>query len=348
MSLLRRCSVPSQLVKGTSVVVVDRYYLRVVILVLCLVQYGTMNVIFRSEQSFTLKEIIEISNAFEIGVDNGNCQTLNWTQPVQKQTVKPVWVASFPGSGAEMFRLFVESITAGAPGWSIYDSDHPGNQTCTQVNAATCKTHWPVLSKEPPTAVHNQGRYHSKAILLLRNPANAFPSRLNHQFEIINRRGFHTQQAPEKVWNRWIRQHAAGEVRAYYHFLRTWLNSSLPSVGLVVPYEGLTNPQTGLFWATKIVDILHDAHHIVPTDSKSLGCLWRKSIFNKPQRKRAEHTYQPGYRPADHQRLQRLIEELLRDVTNKEEDLELFNILQGYHVTLANHTQTRILTEGEG
>jgi hypothetical protein len=242
-----------------------------------------------------------------------------------------------------MFRLFVESITGGEPGWSIYDTDHPGNQTCTQIKAATCKTHWPVLPKEPPIRDDNQELYHSRAIVLMRNPANAFPSRLNHQFETINRRGYHTQQAPEKVWNRWIRRHIHGEVRAYRNFVQTWQNATVPSVALFVPYEGLTDPNTGLFWASRVANVLREAHYRTPEDTKALECLWKQSIFDNPNRKRAAHSYRAGYRPEDHDRLQQLMKELMSDVNLSKKGKNLADILNAYNSSIANATETLIL-----
>ncbi|KAG7349836.1 hypothetical protein IV203_012433 [Nitzschia inconspicua] len=272
------------------------------------------------------------------------CKNISFTSPANPRS-KPVWVASFPGSGAEMFRLFVESITGGEPGWSIYDTDHPGNKTCTQIQAATCKTHWPVLLKEPPISQHNLQAYHAKAIVLLRNPSNAFPSRLNHQFEIVNRRGYHTQQAPEKIWNRWIRKHMRNEVRAYQNFVRTWRNVTFPSVALYVPYEGLINPKTGLFWAIQVSNVLRNAGHSVPVDSSDLECLWKRSIFDKPKRKRGTHTYKAGYTPEDHGRLQQMIQELLGDALLNGTGQELHDILQDYASCIANATETRVLFE---
>lgn len=280
------------------------------------------------------------------------CTSIQWTQPDTAKVNKPIWVASFPGSGAEMFRLFVESITGGELGWSIYDNDHPaGNETCVEIRAATCKTHWPVLPKEAPTSAQNLLLYHSQAIVLLRNPVTAFPSRLNHQFEIVNRRGYHTQQAPEKVWNRWIRQHIQGEIQAYQSFVSMWQNATLPSVALFVPYEGLTDPLVGLLWAERVTRVLREANHRVPTESSALQCLWKRSIFDQPKRKRANHSYQAGYTTQEQRRLEGMMEDLLGMMTaagrtsKNEKDVNqgLQDVLKSYAVSLSNTSETRIL-----
>uniref|UniRef100_UPI004055CC9E hypothetical protein n=1 Tax=Candidatus Electrothrix sp. TaxID=2170559 RepID=UPI004055CC9E len=269
---------------------------------------------------------------------NNPCHNATWIQPINPASSKPIWVASFPGSGAEMFRSFIESITGGEPGWSIYDTDHPGNQTCTEIHAATCKTHWPVLPMSPPTFQSNLVLYHDQAIVLLRNPLHAFPSRLNHQFEVINRRGYHTQQAPENVWNRWIRQHIHGQVDAYKDFVSTWTNAtSPPFVALYVPYEGLVHPDTGWVWAKRIAHVLKDAHHAVPADQATLRCLWKLSILDRPTRKRAKHSYKPGYRWEEYQQLQALMDDIAQKAV---QNTELYKILNEYNAYLNGNFTT--------
>jgi hypothetical protein len=48
----------------------------------------------------------------------------------------------------------------------------------------TCKTHWPVIPRyrkiQPQTM---EGRFHDKAIFLIRNPRHALPSYFNHEYE---------------------------------------------------------------------------------------------------------------------------------------------------------------------
>lgn len=284
---------------------------------------------------------------------------------------KPVWVASFPGSGAEMFRLLVESITGGMPGWSIYDSDHPAqtNGTCLSVHAATCKTHWPVLRLHPPPApptimkqplqhessasapdheYYDSYPYHPYAMVLLRNPAKAFPSRLNHQWEINNKAGFHSQQAPERAWNRWIAHSLQGQMDKYKELILTWTNTpnrtmeslSLPpppSVALFVPYEGLTSWTQGAHWTEQVANVLRSANSRVAQSFEDLECLWKSSMFEHPTMKRAEHTYQPGYTAKQHAKLVRMMDELLE--LTQEDRPDVWKILQGYRISIVNDTR---------
>jgi len=313
---------------------------------------------------------------------------------------KPIWVASFPGSGAEMFRQLIESLTGGLPAWSVYTKDNSiQNRTCLDANAATCKTHWPVLSFRPvlfPNRTKNKGNgrerigekdystdnnndnttaappfttassttnsgydggdddydddahhyyYHSQAIILLRNPVSAYPSRFNHHWE-SKREIDHVRQAPENAWNSWIQKTFHHQQEAFFEFVTTWANltraeqgegedknNEASRVALFVPYEGLIDPKQGPVWTRKIIRVLHQAgtRHVdvgddgddndhfnsklLETDlavsgynhnkhDHTIKCVWKDAIFDRPLRKRAPHTYKPGYTREQQEHLQ--------------------------------------------
>eukprot|EP00536_Pseudo-nitzschia_multiseries_P003924 jgi/Psemu1/8835/gm1.8835_g len=311
---------------------------------------------------------------------------------------KPIWIASFPGSGAEMIRQLIESLTGGQPAWSVYTKDNPiQTRTCLEANAATCKTHWPVLSFRPVvfpppekcdadkndredrmggkdssttntstagSGPNDQTRYyHSQAIVLLRNPISAYPSRLNHQWELKNKVGYHVRQAPENAWNAWIRKTFQHQRETFFDFVVTWAklsggiengdNNNTQRVGrvaLFVPYEGLIDPKQGPVWARRIVGVLHQAgtRHAssevddedgcgnsglldidnnlpVPTQSAyynhdrkddDIECLLEDAIFDRPLRKRAPHTYQPGYTREQQEELEQMFTDILDHIEN--------------------------------
>ena len=340
----------------------------------------------------------------------GACHNLSWWTNTNtigpsnstsiSESIRPsriVWVASFPGSGAEMFRTLIEALTGGLPAWSVYIKDNPvGNTTCSQAHAATCKTHWPVLDFRPVVfpsednnysseranrneakdefldgaSSANTGRdeYHSQAIVLLRNPVSGFPSRFNHQWELKHNVGFHVRQAPERAWNNFIKRNFHHQKKAFSEFVATWANlsSSSPSghktnrVALFVPYEGLIDPFLGPIWTRRIVRVLNDAgvRHIDEAKD-DIECLWKDAIVNRPSRKRAAHTYTPGYTPVHQQELRQMLRYLSEIaqavlVPNKQDNKtsvsrvvehqgDLASILTSYLESVQTSTSIRIL-----
>ena len=103
---------------------------------------------------------------------------------------KPMWIASFPGSGAELFRDLITSIT----GQPTVDGTMKGKCQAGQGTVVTCKTHWPTVStsgsnsnseyQDPLVTVKDANKnYHNTAMVLIRNPAMAIPSWYNQIWE---------------------------------------------------------------------------------------------------------------------------------------------------------------------
>mmetsp|Transcript_30398 Transcript_30398/g.72892 ORF Transcript_30398/g.72892 Transcript_30398/m.72892 type:complete len:407 (+) Transcript_30398:163-1383(+) len=249
----------------------------------------------------------------------GRCTNLKYTSPSLPH--KPIWIASYPGSGSEMVRDLVQALTGGLVGGSVYIKRDPPHQDCVSSKAATCKTHWPLLKIHSPLEA-NANDYHSHAILLLRNPIHAFPSRLNHLWEVQTDTSAHTTQAPEKAWNRWIHKNWKQQVKTYQELIQTWTriprndnttsSSNFPyKVQLVLSYEELTTrnnnnesnayyslPTTaadGAVAAKRLVQVLQQANARVVMGDDKIACLWNHVVVDRPKKKRSDHAYTPGY-----------------------------------------------------
>ena len=113
-------------------------------------------------------------------------------------TPTPIWIPSYPGSGSEMFRDLVKATT-GLGGDNYY-----ANKCSKEPIPFTCKTHWPVIRRyrkiQPQTMV---GRFHDKAIFLIRNPRHALPSYFNHEYEVKHKLKRHSQQGSEEEWRKY-------------------------------------------------------------------------------------------------------------------------------------------------
>jgi hypothetical protein len=168
----------------------------------------------------------------------GACQGLTYTSPPVQH--RPIWIASYTGSGAEMVRDLVQALTGGLVGGSVYTKRDPPFMDCITSQAATCKTHWPILPVHSPLLV-------THAIVLVRNPIHAFASRLNHLYlwEVKTETGEHTRQALERAWNQWIQKHWKHQLEKYHELIHTWTNTSFPyKVELILAYEDLIQATT--------------------------------------------------------------------------------------------------------
>ena len=147
----------------------------------------------------------------------------SWNTNLATIQHKPMFVPSFPGSGAELFRTLINAFTGGIPGWSVYDDVVPPlYESCHSLYAITCKTHWPVLTQKSPRLDFFLQNYDPAVILLIRNPMMAFPSRLNHLWETNTKTKDHSTQAPERAWNRWISTQFDLQIEKYFEFIESW------------------------------------------------------------------------------------------------------------------------------
>jgi hypothetical protein len=290
----------------------------------------------------------------------GPCLNLTFAKLSPHTRHRPVWIASYPGSGAEMVRELVEVLTGGVIGGSVYTKRDPPFLDCRLANAATCKTHWPVLSLHSPYNFA-PGEYDSNAIVLVRNPIRAFSSRWNHLWEVKTNTGGHTQQAPEKSWNQWFRKNWKTQVEKYQELIQTWTNNSFPhQVALILSYEDLISPLTGVWAAKQLAKVLKHANiQVIQGNDAKIKCLWKYTILEKHKQKRGKHKYIPGYTKQQKERVLEMLErELLvpllmqqnEDTSTQNSNAvtkgsqaknDLIRILQVYRNFVSN--QTRII-----
>jgi hypothetical protein len=225
-----------------------------------------------------------------------NCTTITTTKTTTTTTTtttsskKPIWVPSFPGSGAELFRELVTAITSqptvdGALiGRCLGGGDY---------DYITCKTHWPTLNstrrfqdpyhpssssssrrrrrRRHPFRGYNQNNheYDPRTMVLIRNPMHAIPSWYNQIYETHVRVGYHIQQAPLKNWKRYIvsSSHSGGggggglgkvreQLQLWKDLIFYWLDHDYYRVQLWIPYEQLIDPTSGPKLLTQVGTIL--------------------------------------------------------------------------------------------
>jgi len=257
-----------------------------------------------------------------------------WKKRPRPKKSKPIWVASFPGSGAELFRSLITSIT------NQPTVDAAITKNCVRSHAVACKTHWPVMKESigfpDPEASHGYFQrdppYATRAIVLLRNPANAIPSWYNQIWEARVKATFHSKQAPYMNWIRWSRHR--GRIRERFtqwiDLIIYWLESPYYTVDVFVPYEQMIDAASGPQLLGKVAMSLLEsqvATVIPPNRTADLECLWNSTVQQKATMKRSEHKYQPSYTSEHQQLMLILLDEFLLEVSYRE---DLVSILQGY------------------
>jgi hypothetical protein len=264
-----------------------------------------------------------------------NCSLL----PENKVSTKPLWVASFPGSGAELFRELVTSIT----GQKTADGAFQGD--CH--DAVTCKTHWPVMSggkfqdpMEPssmePSSLFGRQRqqqhYGKSSILLLRNPRHALPSWYNQVHEVRVGKELHSQQAPQASWERWRgnkpKSYMLGNRMAQWKdLILYWVEHHNYHVDLIVPYEKLVHEKTGPAILQKVANVLSGEKVLTVAKPADIPCLWKYTVQTKKSMKRSSHKYEPAYTLRHQKQMLLMLEDVMESVSYLP---ELVQIIKGY------------------
>ena len=282
---------------------------------------------------------------------NSTCVAPDAALPKSIQT-KPIWVASYPGSGAELVRDLITSLT-GQP-----TVDGTLRDKCRKGKVVTCKTHWPTTNQPKIHQDPNKGggggilqklgrksSYSTTALVLLRNPATAIPSWYNQIWEARVHAAFHSQQAPEKNWNR-FRSHPREmqhRLQLWKELIMYWAYSDHYHTELFVPFESLIDEVEGPVLLGRVADILAKAKVplMVPTSTTSatnidlVACFWNETVRGSASMKRSEHKYQPSYSEAQQQYMIDLMDDMLGSQLAMDRP-ELVPVLQGYRSYMAH------------
>lgn len=263
-----------------------------------------------------------------------------------KIQTKPIWVASYPGSGAELVRDLITSLT-GQP-----TVDGTLRDKCRQGKVVTCKTHWPTTNQpnihQDPTnngggilqKIRRKSPYSSTALVLLRNPATAIPSWYNQIWEARVHAAFHSQQAPEKNWNR-FRSHPREmqrRLQQWKELILYWAYSDQYHTELFVPFESLIDVDEGPAVLGRMAEVLARAKVplMVPTTTTTttstndlVACFWNETVRGSASMKRSEHKYKPSYSEAQRQYMIDLMDDMLGSQLAVDRP-ELVPVLQAY------------------
>jgi hypothetical protein len=260
---------------------------------------------------------------------------------------KPIWIPGYPGSGSELLRDLIQTMT-GSSGGDGNHGDRGDNLTRAATadiyddvthrcrHAVTCKTHWPAYPRfHAPHQPKYQQYFASNVILLLRNPANALPSHFNFKWEIENKVAHHTTQAPEADWRIWRNQRFGRQIQNWKNMILQWHNQHAGGAGdagadagayyhvtLYVPYERLVSPDLsngGPVLAAKLADELRRASGTKLTAgvvgdnaaAMDIPCIWRTVVLDQPRKQRHK---QDRYKPSYTVEQQQMMVDMLQDI----------------------------------
>jgi len=207
----------------------------------------------------------------------GTCMV---TKPVNEK-MKPVFLASYPGSGSGMLRDLIEAMTGIKTG-----------ESKRQNNVVAIKTTYPVKRKDIHSGWWN--RDIKRAILIIRNPLNAIFSYHNHIFWQKNDLMQHSLQAPQKAWEEWRDEHFLKELDKWIDHLHYWINKIDPTQLMIMNYEWTIHEGRGPRQGTRLAMFLDGTsgeQNSAP--ALTVPCLWFRSVkvLNPPE----ITTYKPSY-----------------------------------------------------
>jgi len=177
--------------------------------------------------------------------------------------IRPVFSASYPGSGARMTWNLIEAITGIVTG-DDWNTNGWGKQV------VSVKTHYP----------HPHGNKLSweaeieRAFIVVRSPIKAIPSFHNFLHEFQNNLENHSLRAPVEDWIRWRDNAFSVEVKEWRRHLEYYLARFPANKRLVVSYEDLTNENTGPRVSKQIIRFFAESPGVTPISEESAECVW--------------------------------------------------------------------------
>ena len=217
-----------------------------------------------------------------LGDDDTYVDNCELAQAVYSPTpVRPVLLASYPGSGSEMTRHLISQLT-GLRTASVFAGPE------AQSRVAAVKTHYPVKNGGKAELAELVGRYDFlRAVLLLRNPLHAIPSFFNRLYEMKRGLPTHTTRGTDEDWLEFKGggglEYYMGE---YERFVAYWMdgyngggyNGGPRQTMLVTSYESITNAKSGAKQTAKIARWLDKIDGVSVADESQYPCYWDKVV----------------------------------------------------------------------
>ena len=229
---------------------------------------------------------------------------------------KTIWIVGFPGSGIELVRRIVRTVTGMNIDDTFFDDGHVlpnlsrNCQDWSPVRITDCPLtpDCPLPKDNPnkkdksPTLYGDTGpqiEYHTGSILLVRNPTTAVPSHVTLQYQkALPKPQQHKDnlspppQAPEHWWDKNRAKYLHSYLNEWERLIVEWTvgrTTFFPTVNLVLAHERLLSPHYGPNLIQQVADELRSADSpirvISPNATMSQHeiyyCLWELIASNE-------------------------------------------------------------------
>lgn len=219
-------------------------------------------------------------------------------QPCKNGTCPQTYAASYPGSGAELFRALIEAIS-GYTASEVYKKKNLNQHFLVKTHGPMLEAFANKLTVEP-----------DQAIYLIRNPLWSLPSFFNFEHEQKNNLQDHSVQAPEEKWLAWRDKHFAAKHQQWHDHVEYWADHMRPEDSFVIPYEGLTSDATGPLWTHQVGQFLEKRTGVPMANATRIGCIWKTVVKGGKSKKRGAKTYVPNFSETHLGEMLRALQEL--------------------------------------
>mmetsp|Transcript_13856 Transcript_13856/g.23636 ORF Transcript_13856/g.23636 Transcript_13856/m.23636 type:complete len:376 (-) Transcript_13856:204-1331(-) len=285
----------------------------------------------------------EYRRGLSVALANGGCE-IKRARP-SKTPIRPVWQASYPGSGARMTWALVQALTGivTTSDKAIFENNLRGYE-----NSVTVKTHYPTMNKVR-FGKKLDGLF-DRAIVILRNPRDAIPSWFNWEWERLHHEPTHTKRGPQMGWG--LYRHggligsfnegldALSQIEMFENFVDYWMTSYPDrSKLLVVSYEEITDESLGPQVTEAIANFLGEEKGVKPITSESIPCVWENIVnYKKHVEIHDANSLRKGpkIRPYTKEMLDGMLATLQRLRIKYDKDEDLVRILDGYIYEVTN------------
>jgi len=227
--------------------------------------------------------------------DTSACRILKGKQKLVRE---PVYLACYPGSGSEVTLNLIESMTG------VKTIAHGGrcDPPETPYDYVALKTHYPWHCRKVNEWQHG---LLSRAVVLIRNPIHALPSRANRAYESTHKETPHSAQASQEYWTRWRDKRFTTELTLWEELVHYWFENYPPDNRLFVPYEQLVS---GPNMTRKLAQFFNV--------TRSTGCVWQEVVAGDKSGRRSnihrKKTYTPDFTMEQYDVISRVLSRLSR------------------------------------
>lgn len=144
-------------------------------------------------------------------------------------------------------------------------------------NIVSIKTHYPSNEGRPLPGAGSIPR----AILLIRDPLYSIPSYYNFIYEYQNGLAGHSVRAPLEEWIKWRNDNFDKQMQVWLRHTEYWMDNYQAANRLVLPYEKLTDDDSGADMAIAVAEFLNRSKGVNSRPSTEIPCIWHSIVKYK-------------------------------------------------------------------